>query len=171
MDPTQRAISLSAAFPALAPALDAADHTMPLVTALRLRRWDAIAQTLALHAIRRRDATLGELTQFPLAWHGRELAGGWGAPAHCQAIGGRALRTLVRAGLLTWRDLADRTPPQILECSGAGLVLLSEIVVCALELSAAWLTDPQVRQAASAFGFVVTPFSVTAARATADAPA
>ena len=169
MDPIHRAIPLSAAFPALAPALDVADQGMPLVTALRLRRWDSLAQTLALHACRRRDATLGELVQFPLAWHERELAGGWGAPARCRAIGPRALRSMARAGLLRWRDLADRTPAQILECSGAGLLLLSEIVACALELSAAWLTDPQARQAASAFGF--SPFASAPARRVAEAPA
>ena len=169
MDPSHRAIPLSAAFPALAPALDVADQGMPLVTALRLRRWDSLAQTLALHACRRRDATLGELTQFPLAWHERSLGGGWGEPARCRAIGPRALRCMARAGMSCWRDLAERTPPQVLECSGAGLLLLCEIVACALELSAAWLTDPQARQAANAFGY--SPFSAPAVRIAAEAPA
>lgn len=155
MDTAQRAITLAAAFPALAPALDVCDHAMPLVTALRLRRWDSLAQTLALSACRRRDATLGELTQFPLAWLDRELGGGW-APSRCRQPGGRTLRTLDRAGLRHWRDLAERTPPQILECSGAGLILLSEIVACALELSAAWLTDPHVRQSTSVFGYTAS---------------
>ena len=155
MDPTQRAISLSAAFPALASALEPCDHGIPLVTALRLRRWESLAQTLALSACRRRDATLGELTQFPLPWQDRDLAGGWGAPARCRTIGSRALRTLARAGLHRWHDLAGLTPPQILECSGAGLLLLSDIVVCALELSAAYLTDPHARQAAITFGYPI----------------
>jgi hypothetical protein len=153
----------------LSSALERADQSMPLVTALRLRRWDAIAQTLALHAARRRDATLGELTQFPMPWHPRDLAGGWGEPARCRPIGSRALRTLARAGLLRWRDLAERTPPQVLDCSGAGLVLLSEIVASAIELSAAWLTDPQVRQAASAFGYPVATGTVANRHAVAGA--
>jgi hypothetical protein len=152
MASTQRAITLAAAFPALAPALDLADHAMPLVTALRLRRWDSLAQTLALSACRRRDATLGELTQFPLPWLDRELGGAW-TPSRCRQPGARTLRTLDRAGLRRWRDLAERTPPQILDCSGAGLILLSEIVACALELAAAWLTDPHVRQSTSVFGY------------------
>ena len=68
------------------------------------------------------------------------------------------MRTLERAGLRRWRDLAERTPPQILECSGAGLILLTEIVACALELSATWFTDPQARQSTSVFGYSASTF-------------
>lgn len=171
MDPTQRAISLATAFPALASALEPCDHGIPLVTALRLRRWDSLAQTLALSACRRREATLGELTQFPLPWHERDLAGGWGAPARCRTIGSRALRTLSRAGLHRWHDLAGLTPPQILEHSGAGLLLLSEIVVCALELSAAYLTDPHARQATITFGYPMVAPRAHGVREAVEAPA
>jgi hypothetical protein len=152
MDSNQRSITLAEAFPALAPSLDPALRSVPLVTLRRLKAWNAIVQTLALGAARRRDLGIGELVPFPLPWSERELGDDWNPPHRCRTVGPRTLRTLERAGLRCWCDLLDRTPQELLEGSGAGLMMLSDVLSCAIELAAMWLTEPAERQSAMAFG-------------------
>lgn len=152
MDPNDRPFSLAQAFPALAPALDPPLQAVPLLVFRRLKAWSAIVQTLSLVAARRRDLPIGDLVPFPLPWIECELAGGWNPPPRCRAVGPRTLRTLGRAGLRHWRDVLERTPQQLLEGTGAGLMMLSDVLACAIDLSAAWMTEPEERQSAVAFG-------------------
>lgn len=152
MEPADRPFSLAQAFPTLAPALDPALQAVPLLVVRRLKVWNPIVQTLSLVAARRRDLPIGDLVPFPLPWVERDLAGEWNPPHCCRAVGPRTLRTLERAGLRLWRDVLERTPQQLLEGTGAGLMMLSDVLACAIELSAAWMTGPDERQSAVAFG-------------------
>lgn len=152
MDPTHCPITLAEAFPALAPALDPALHPVPLPAVRRLAAWDSLLRTLALGACRRREHTLAELAQFPLPWYDRDLAGSWSPPAGCRVIGARALRVMTRAGLLHWGAVVERTAPQLLEGTGAGLLLVSDVAAAAIDLAAAWMTEPLARHHTSIFG-------------------
>lgn len=152
MFPTSAPITLFQAFPALAPAVDPALHALPLASVRRLKAWPAIVQTFALSAARRRDLPLGDLTGFPADWAQGDLAGEWNPPPQCRGPAPRTLRILARAGLRHWRDVLDRTPAQLLETTGAGLITLSDVLACAIELSAAWSTGFAERPAACAFG-------------------
>lgn len=157
-------VTLAEAFPALVSAIDPALHALPLATARRLKAWSAIVQTFALSAARRRDLGVGELVAFPLEWVDRELVGEWSPPG-CRIMGARAQRTLARAGLRRWREVLDRTPQQLLEGTGAGLMILSDILSCAIELAAAWTTQLPERRSAVVFGVSRKNYSPRTARA------
>lgn len=152
MDPTLDPITLVQAFPALAPAVDPALHPLPLATLRRLKAWRFLVQTLALGAARRRDLVIGDLVAFPLEWSDRDLAGDWHPPPPCQGASPRTLRIFARAGLLHWRDVLERTPQQLLEGAGAGLMTVSDLLSCAIDLSAAWMTGPAERRSVAVFG-------------------
>ena len=152
MDPTHCPITLAEAFPALAPAVDAALHPAPLLALRRLAAWDGVLQRLALGACRRREHTLAELVQFPLAWYDRELDGAGSPPPGCRAVGVRALRAMTQARLLHWGAVVERTPPQLLEGTGAGLLIVCDVAAAAIDLAASWMTEPLSGHHTSVFG-------------------
>jgi hypothetical protein len=144
-------VTPASVFPALARVLTLPQRKLPLATLFRLKDWPVFAQTLALCACRNREIAIGELLSFPPPWYDKDIAGDWGPPLRISAPGARALRIFHRAGIMNWRDLAERTPPQALECSGAGLMLLSEVLMTAIELATVYHSNPAVRHAAHLF--------------------
>jgi hypothetical protein len=158
-------LTLAEAFPALVPAIAPALRTLPLSTLRHLKAWGAIVQTLALAAARRRERRIGELVPFPPSWCAGDLAGRWNPPPRCRAVGPRTLRTFERAGVSSWRDVLERTPQELLEGSGAGLMMLSDVLSCAIELAATGLSEPPGGESEAVLGLARKNYAIRRARA------
>lgn len=152
MEPGSQLPTVRSCFPRLSHALNEPQAQLGLPTAFRSPQWPLLAQTLALAACRQRDTLIAESIDFPLPWYDKDLAGDWGQPLRTAQLGRRALRAFHAAGIEYWRDLVERTPRQVLEVSGAGLVTLNEALYSALELTMVFHTDAALRHGIAVFG-------------------